>query len=80
MTGETYTVGKRYFLVMEGLSLLARVVAVAEAELVCDDVEARGADARWSKDALAKRYFIAPASDRIILRRGAINIAIEVTL
>ena len=80
MTGETpYIVGHRYFMVIgEWLSVTARVVWVGEAELVCDEVQSIGSDARWSATTLARRYDIRPCSEQIVVRRAAVDLAIEV--
>ena len=80
MTGETpYIVGHRYFMVIgEWLSVTARVVWVGEAELVCDEVQSIGPDARWSPTTLARRYDIRPCSEQVVVRRGAVDLAIEV--
>lgn len=80
MTGETpYIVGHRYFMVIgEWLSVTARVVWVGEAELVCDEVQSIGSDARWSATTLARRYDIRPCSEQIVVRRAAVDLALEV--
>ena len=80
MTGETpYIVGHRYFMVIgEWLSVTARIVWVGSDELVCDEVQSIGSDARWSATTLARRYDIRPCSEQIVVRRGAVDLAIEV--
>ena len=80
MTGETpYIVGHRYFMVIgEWLSVTARIVWVGSDELVCDEVQSIGSDARWSATTLARRYDIRPCSEHIVVRRGAVDLAIEV--
>ena len=80
MTGETpYIVGHRYFLVIgEWLSVTARVVWVGEAELVCDEVKSIANDAKWTTTALARRYCIEPCSEQIVVRRAAVDLAVEV--
>lgn len=80
MTGETpYIVGHRYFLVIgEWLSVTARVVWVGSDELVCDEVRSLGSDMNWSTTALGRRYCIEPCSEQIVVRRGAVDLAVEV--
>jgi hypothetical protein len=79
MTGKTpYIVGHRYFLVIgEWLSVTARIVWVGSDELVCDEVQSIGSDARWSATTLARRYDIRPCSDQIVVRRAALVAALE---
>jgi hypothetical protein len=62
----------------EWLSVTARVVSVGSDELVCDEVQSIGSDARWSATTLARRYDIRPCSDQIVVRRAAVDLAIEV--
>jgi hypothetical protein len=62
----------------EWLSVTARVVSVACDELVCDEVQSIGSDAQWSATTLARRYDIRPCSDQIVVRRAAVDLAIEV--
>ena len=62
----------------EWLSVTARVVWVGSDELVCDEVQSIGSDARWSATTLARRYDIRPSSDQIVVRRAAVDLAIEV--
>ena len=80
MTGETpYIVGHRYFMIIgEWLSVTARVVWVGSEELVCDEVKSIGSDAKWSTTALGRRYCIEPCSEQIVVRRGAVDLAVEV--
>lgn len=75
----SYVVGSRYFLIIgEWLSITARVVAVGDLEIVFDQVKMMGSAGDWQSSAMARRYFIEPVSDQVIVRRGAVDFACEV--
>lgn len=80
MTSKTpYIVGHRYFMVIgEWLSVTARIVWVGSDELVCDEVKSIANNAKWTTTALAQRYCIEPCSEQIVVRRAAVDLAVEV--
>lgn len=75
----SYEVGVSYFFVIAGWTgLIGRLYAMTDQELVFRAVRAVGSDGRWTADALARRYHIEPASECVIVRRSAIDFAVEV--